>query len=472
MSESPRSTGRQRWHVPFAILPTGLARDVTFDVQDGRFAAITTGPTPGIGAREEAVETLPAETLPAVSLRLDGLALPGLANAHSHAFHRALRGRTHTNGGTFWSWREAMYLLAARLDPTSYRALATAVFAEMACAGITTVGEFHYLHHRPDGAPYAEMNAMAWAVADAAAAAGIRLTVLDTCYLAGGLTDAGHHPLSADQRRFGDGDGSSALAWAERFAALVQATEVNPALRVGAAIHSVRAVPRKALAQVVAAAHGRPLHVHVSEQPAENEACLRYYGCTPVELLADHGVLGPMTTLVHATHVAASDITTIGASRSTVCLCPTTERDLADGIGPARALVDAGSRLSLGTDQNAVIDPFEEARGLELHERLTSLQRGRFTPGEVLAAATRHDSLGWPDAGMLAVGARADLVVVATDSPRTAGVDPAQIVYAATASDVRWVMVDGQQVVTDGRHRLGAVGPLLGAAIAPLWEAR
>jgi formiminoglutamate deiminase len=431
---------------PYALLPGGLGTDVTVSVAGGRFAAVTPGTAPG-GATQ-----------------LPGVLLPGFANAHSHAFHRALRGRTHGAGGTFWSWRDLMYAVAGRLDPDRYLALARAAYAEMALAGVTTVGEFHYLHHQAGGRPYVEENAMAEALRQAAADAGVRLTLLDTCYLAGGLDGGGHRPLAGVQERFGDGD---AEAWARRVAAL----RPSAGMRVGAAVHSVRAVPRAAIGTVVAAAHpGRPLHAHLSEQPAENEACLAYYGCTPTRLLADCGALGPRTTVVHATHLTPDDVGTLGRSGTTACLCPTTERDLADGIGPARALADAGAGLSLGSDQHAVVDLLAEARALEMHERLASGQRGRFTPAELLAALTGHAGLGWPDAGRLAVGDRADLVAVALDSPRTAGSAPDQVVLTATAADVRTVLVDGRVVVQDGQHRLGDVGRLLQAAIPPLRE--
>lgn len=433
-----------------ALLPAGLADDVTFEVAGGRFDAVTAGTRPAPGATV-----------------LPGVALPGLANCHSHAFHRALRGRTHDGGGTFWTWREGMYRVAATLDPDSYLALARATFAEMALAGITAVGEFHYLHHAPGGARYADPNAMGGALIQAATDAGIRLTLLDTCYLAGGLGPGGHFALGPEQLRFADG---SAEHWAERVARLTDAAADNDTVRIGAAVHSVRGVPRDALPVVAAAAAGRPLHVHLSEQPAENEAALAYYGCTPTELLEAAGVLGPATTAVHATHLTSSDIATLGRTGTTSCFCPTTERDLADGIGPARALLDAGSGLSLGSDQHAVIDLIEEARALEMHERLASRHRGRFTPPQLLAAATRHDTLGWTDAGALAAGLRADLVAVRLDSPRTVGADPAQILLTATAADVDTVVVDGQPVVTGGRHRLGDVGELLRTAIEPLWR--
>lgn len=435
-----------------AMLPSGLADDVRIEMADGRFTAIE------------------PRACAAGAQRLPGIVLPGFANAHSHAFHRALRGRTHSGGGTFWTWRGRMYEVAARLDPDSYYGLARAVYAEMALAGVTTVGEFHYLHHAPDGARYADPNAMAEALRQAAAEAGIRVTLLDAAYLAGGLGADGHLPLDETQRRFGDRDVD---AWVQR------ATSVAPSagFRPGVAIHSVRAVPSAAQSVVADTARRGfgdpvPLHVHVAEQPAENEACAAYYGCTPARLLAEAGALGPATTAVHATHLTVGDIELLGTSGTTACFCPTTERDLADGIGPARALLDAGSPLTLGSDQHAVVDLFEEVRGLESHERLRTLHRGNFRPDELLSALTGHASLGWPDAGTIAVGARADLVAVRADSVRTAGVDPAQLLFAATAADVDTVYVDGQRIVHEGRHRLGDVGRLLNEAIRPLWEAQ
>lgn len=433
------------YHAAYALLPDGLARDVTFDVRANTFAGVV------------------ANTEPGASIRLPGLVLPGFADAHSHAFHRALRGRTHDGDGTFWTWRERMYAVAARLDPEMYLALARATYAEMALAGITAVAEFHYLHHAPDGARYDDPNATAEALRQAATDAGIRLTLLDACYLAGGLDADGHRTPDAVQRRFCDTDTD---AWASRVGQLRE----SDGMRVGAAIHSVRAVPRESLAAVRQVAGERPLHVHLSEQPAENEACAQYYGCTPTELLGDSGVFGRNVTAVHATHLTDGDIALLGAGNVTACFCPTTERDLADGIGPARALRDAGVVLSLGSDQNAVIDMLEEARSLEMHERLSSLRRGRLRPADLHAALTAHASIGWPEAGRLAPGARADLVAIRLDSPRTAGIDPAQVVLAATAADVHTVIVDGEAIVTDGRHRLGDVGSLLADAIEPLWR--
>lgn len=432
------------WFAELAWLPEGIARDVRFDVEAGRFTAVTVGAVAGD------------------AVRLPGLVLPGFANTHSHAFHRALRGRTQGDGGNFWTWREAMYAVAGRLDPDSYLTLARATYAEMALAGITSVGEFHYLHHAPDGVRYDDPNAMGVALAQAAADAGIRLTLLDTCYLAGGLSADGHTPPTELHLRFGDDD-------VHRWAARVAELSPGEGLRVGAAVHSVRAVPRDDIAAVAAVAAGRPLHVHLSEQPAENEACQQFYGLTPTGLLESQGALGSTTTAVHATHLSSQDVAALGRSGTTICMCPTTERDLADGIGPARALADAGCPISLGSDQHAVIDAFEEARGLELDERLRWGQRGRFTPVELIAALTNHSSIGWTEAGDLKVGAAADLVGVRLDSVRTAGCLPEQVLYAATTADVDTVIVSGNLIVGGGQHRLGDAGALLAAAIDPLY---
>ncbi|MEU3777977.1 formimidoylglutamate deiminase [Streptomyces sp. NPDC032472] len=417
---------------------------------DGRIAALRTGvdaPPPG------------AEVL-------RGLTLPGLANAHSHAFHRALRSEVQVGSGTFWTWREVMYGVAQNLTPDSYFALARAVYAEMALAGITNVGEFHYVHHAPGGTPYADPNAMGEALIEAAAAAGIRITLLDTAYLSSGFGEAPNE----HQRRFSDG---TAEAWAERVSAL----KPREHALIGAAIHSVRAVPAGQLAAVAdwAAQRHAPLHVHLSEQTAENDACRAAHGCTPTELLAEHGVLGARTTGVHNTHLTDGDIALLGGSATGTCMCPTTERDLADGIGPAGRLQQAGSPLSLGSDSHAVIDLLEEARAMELNERLRSRTRGHWTANALLAAATAdgHAALGRPDAGRLEPGALADFTTVALDSVRTAGPPPRlgaeTAVFAASAADVRHTVVGGRHVVRDGHHTLVADVPsALAEAIAAL----
>ena len=274
-----------------------------------------------------------------------------------------------------------MYAVAGRLDPDSYYALASATYREMAAAGITAVGEFHYLHHQPDGTPYDDANAMGHALVSAARDAGIRIALLDTCYLSSGFGAA----VEGVQVRYSDG---SADAWADRVRALEDLGRGDGVV-VGAAIHSVRAVPDDALARVVAAAEGRPLHVHLSEQRAENDACVAAYGATPTQLLADHGALGPRTSAVHATHLTEHDIGHLGGSGTRACFCPTTERDLGDGVGPSRALHDAGSPLTLGSDSHAVIDLFEEMRAVELDERLATERRGHWTAAELVDG--RHD---------------------------------------------------------------------------------
>jgi formiminoglutamate deiminase len=400
---------------------------------------------------------------PPDATRLEGLTIPGLANAHSHAFQRALRGRTQTGDGSFWTWREQMYRAAATLDPDGYRTLARATFGEMALAGITAVGEFHYLHHGPDGAPYDDPNAMGSALIEAAGEAGIRITLLDACYLRGGIGVE----LNDVQRRFSD---RTADAWAERVGALPE----GPTARVGAAIHSVRAVEPEAAATVAAwaAERSRQLHAHVSEQPAENQACMEAYGATPAAVLDSAGALSARFTAVHATHLADSDFELLGSSEVCCCLCPTTERDLGDGVAPARRMAQAGARLSLGTDSHAAIDMFEEARAVELDERLATGTRGLHRAADLLRAATEngHACLGWPEAGRIAPGALADLTTVGLDSARLAGTEPghavASLVFAAAASDVRHVLVGGRFVVRDGAHVDLDVAGELRAALA------
>jgi formiminoglutamate deiminase len=422
---------------------------VLIELDGERISAVTAG-----------VGSPPAQATPLV-----GLTIPGLANAHSHAFQRALRGRAQSERGDFWTWRQRMYEVAAAIDLDNYRALARATFGEMALAGITAVGEFHYLHHGPGGDRYEDQNAMGKAVIEAARDAGIRITLLDTCYLHGGID---REPEGV-QLRFSD---DSAEAWANR----VDELEAAEGVRLGAAIHSVRAVDADAASAVASFAAERswPLHAHVSEQPAENEECRSAYGASPTGLLADAGALSERFTAVHATHPADGDFALLGSNGCRVCLCPTTERDLADGVGPARHLANAKVGLSLGTDSHAAIDMFEEARAVELDERLESGVRGGHSAAELLSAATAggYESIGWPEGGRIEPGALADLVTVGLDGVRLAGtsVDHAveSLVFAASAADVRQVIVGGRFVVRDGSHLDLDVPAELGEAIGKL----
>ena len=355
--------------------------------------------------------------------------VPGFENAHSHAFHRTLRGRTHADGGDFWQWRTRMYAEAAALTPDGYRELATRVFTEMRDAGYTSVSEFHYVHHRPDGTPYPAHD-MEVGLAEAAAAAGIRLVLLDTLYLRGGVGA----PLADEQRRFGDGD---VHTWLDRWRALREALAPYPLTTLGAAVHSVRAVEPADLSAVAAGLPADvPLHVHVSEQPAENEQCLAAHGITPTGLLAAHGLVTARLSAVHATHLTELDIRLLGTAGATIVMCPTTEADLGDGIGPAPELLAAGARLAIGSDQNATIDPWEETARLELDQRLRVQRRGIFTPAQLWQAGSGSDGFR--------VGRPFDAVEVDLDTPRTAGADPMQLPLVARSGDVTATIVAGR----------------------------
>lgn len=462
-----------------------MAHDVALAISPGgMIAAVVEAEDPGDGPGDTPVDTrgvrrgrspavLPTEASPE---RVRGVVLPGLVNAHGHVFHRALRGRAQPRRGrpgrpadTFWGWRDQMYALAGRLDPDTLFTLARAVYGEMALAGITTVGEFHYLHHRPDGRPHDDPNEMGHALAAAAEDVGVRLTLLDTLYLVGDvgadLDDPGLDPV---QRRFSDGDVDR---WMTRVDRLVD----GPTRRHGLAIHSVRAVPATCLADVgelvtAGTGPGRVLHAHVAEQPEEVARTRSLHGCSPVRLLADAGVVSDRFTAVHGVWLDDGDERVLGEAGATVCACPTTERDLADGVLDAPALAAAGVDLAVGSDQHAVVDLFAEARLLEWHRRLVTGTRGHHDTAELLAAMTTGGarSLGWPEVGRVGVGAPADLVVVDLDTVRMAGSSrddlATAVVYAATAADVVATMVAGRWIVREGGHvRRDVVADLAGA---------
>jgi formiminoglutamate deiminase len=386
----------------------GFEDDVVVEVEEGLIRAVASGVAPADDMR-----------------RLGGVVFPGFVNTHSHVFHRLLRGHTSSEPGDFWSWRDAMYGVAVELDPDSYRAVAAATFREMIAAGFTSVAEFHYLHHQAGGRPYEDPNVMGDALVDAAAEAGIRLTVLDTCYLSAGFGE----PPAGAQLRFAD---ASAEAWAER----VEAWHPPGQVTVGAAIHSVRAVDPASCAVVAEWAGARPLHVHLSEQKVENERSQETYAATPTQILAEAGALGPETTVVHATWVSPDDISLLARAGVTASICPTTERWLADGIGPSAELEAAGVTLGVGSDSQAVIDPFEEMRLLELHPRLVSGRTGHHDVASLIRAGTGRRGL--------AEGQPADLVEIGTTTLRTAGVPLDGLVFAATAADVTGVVARGR----------------------------
>ncbi len=356
------------------------------------------------------------------------LSMPGFVNAHSHAFQRALRGRVERVDPArphddFWTWREAMYAAAGALDPDSIHAVSLLAYREMVAAGYVAVGEFHYPHHRPDGTPYEDPNAMAVAVAEAARAAGLVIVLLPAAYHRAGW-DGGDLPPSEGQRRFCD---PSVDAYLERVDALRAWADERDGVHVGVAAHSVRAVPASWLGAIAAYSeqHGLVRHVHAHEQPRELEECRAEHGLSPVELLDRHGFLGPRTSLIHGIHVEAGDIRRLAASDTIVVSCPTTEGSLGDGHFPALVYRDAGVRIAIGTDSQVRVDPFEETRELE-----TLARRERRTRHALLAtygdlwgelAANGRASLGLEDAGSIAID---------RDHPDLAGIADADLPLA------------------------------------------
>jgi len=406
--------GSGRWHAEQAWLGH-RAENVLIEVENGRISAIE--------------ERIPA---PPDAIALKGWTVPGFANVHSHAFQRLLRGEIESGGGDFWEWRAQMYRFT-EWDPADYFKHARLLFREMLEAGITAVGEFHYLHGHG--------NELGEALIDAAREEGIRITLIDACYLRGGM-DGG--PLEAEQLAFSDGDADS---WARRMDEL---KETNGA-RIAAAIHSVRAVDPESMRIVATYARERrmPLHIHLAEQAAEVEACLTVEGVTPTELLQREGILGPDLTAVHAIHLNERDISLLGENEVSICACSTTERDLGDRVGPLRALEAAGCDLAVGSDSNAVVDMLEEARGLELDQRRATGRRVLHQPEDLLRASTVNGmrTLGW-ESGELRTGMLADFVTL--DAPRDLWreMSPSYLIYGFSGRDVTNVVVGGETVVS------------------------
>ncbi|MFT8356607.1 MAG: formimidoylglutamate deiminase [Bifidobacterium aquikefiri] len=391
----------------------------------------------------------------AEDIALHGMVIPGAANCHAHTFHRALRG-LGKEGGTFWKWRETMYHVAHGLTPELYYCFARAVYTEMVMHGYTTVAEFHYIHHHSDGSPYEDPNIFGKALIQAALDSGIRLTLLDACYL---HADVEGSSLGRYQKRFGDG---SVAQWQERAEALDDeiVSRDYPTIQIGAAVHSVRACTLEEIAAVTAWAQsgkGHPLHVHLSEQIAENESCRKYTGMTPTQLLNQAGFWGPESVAVHATHMEHNDISILEASGSSVAMCPTTEADLADGIGPARMFQEHGIPLCVGSDECVCIDPFEEIRLLDAHERLASGNRDAFSPEELLnnLTAVGQAACGWKRSGLLREGYNADFIAIDMESLRTAGSSPESVPITAVGEDVSDVVINGRQIVQNKRHSSG-----------------
>jgi formimidoylglutamate deiminase len=372
--------------------------------------------------------------------RLPGRALaPGFVNAHSHAFQRGLRGRVerveHPHDG-FWSWRERMYSVAEDLDPISIREVSEKCYREMLSSGYTSVAEFHYVHHRPDGEPYEDSNALAKAVAQAAEDVGIRLMLLPVAYARGGIP------------RFRDAEVERFL---ERVEALRGWAKTRPLLKIGVAAHSVRAVPRGWLERIgeYASRTALPLHIHANEQPREIEECQEEHGTRPIELLAATGFLGPSSVVVHATHADEHELGLLAEHGSWVCACPTTEGNLGDGFLPARAIIDLGIGLCVGSDSHVRLDPFEELREIETNSRRLSGRRNVLIPPGEDSPTPWLLRAGWQREG-LKTGDPADFVEIDLRHPAISDVAeedlPSALVFGAGSGVVAAAWVAGRRV--------------------------
>jgi formimidoylglutamate deiminase len=388
--------------------------------------------------------------------------LPGFVNAHSHSFQRLIRGKSESrivSGKDFWSWRGTMYHAASQLDPQDVYDVARMTFLEMVMAGTTTVGEFHYLHNAPNGRSYDDPNLLSKQVIAAAQSVGIRIVLLRTAYLRSGY-ELPHDP---SQIRFFE----STSAFLENMNALINDCSTDPSeVRFGVAPHSIRAVPLPDLQEIAAWSRENklPLHMHVAEQIAENTACLREYGFTPVQLLNKERLLGPDFTAIHAIHTSLDEIAMLADANATICSCPTTERNLGDGIIAADHVMAAGVRVALGSDSQAQIDPLEDARELDYHLRLEQQERAildqiaaRPLASTLFDCATIHGarSLALPG-GEITPGSFADFFTVDLDDLCIAGHSAEDllpiIVFSLDRSAIRDVVVNGRFILRDQQH--------------------
>ena len=424
-----------------ALLADGWADNVRLDIEAGRIAAVAAD------ARATAAD------------REFGIVIPGLANAHSHAFQRVLAGHTEERGpankDNFWTWRSRMYALAGKIDATAMEAIARQVYSEMVATGYTSVAEFHYLHNEPDTSETSE--ALFEAIAAAADASGIRLTYVPVLYERAGFDQP---DPTADQQRFA----RSIDEFLEHYARIKSLAGERFAVGIGA--HSLRAVTAESLAKIaaVAAADGAPMHIHIAEQQREVDQCMNTHGKRPVEWLFDQHDVNEQWCLVHATHIDEDEIAAIADSGAVVCLCPSTEANLGDGLFPLQKFLGRQGRIAIGSDSHVSINPFEELRWLEYGQRLITQKRniaaiGRSQTGRSLfelAAAGGALATGQPG-GRIRTGDNADLILLDDDSPMLAGHSTRSLldalVFSGFTLPIDGVMVGGEWQVIDGRHK-------------------
>jgi formimidoylglutamate deiminase len=435
----------------FAWLPHGWGANTRINIADSTFSDV-----------EEDTERHDAT-------RLGRFVLPGMPNLHSHAFQRAMAGlaeRQTNPEDSFWTWRETMYAFASRIGPDDLRAIAAQLYAEMLKAGYTQVCEFHYLHRQPDGTPYADSAAMSLALIEAARETGIGLTLLPTLYMTGGFDG---RPLSERQRRFGH-NLDEYLRLIERLRKMEDST-----LRIGVALHSLRAVPEEAMRVVLESGlvDTAPIHIHVAEQIGEVQDCLALRNARPVEWLLDHAPVDGRWCLVHATHMTAEETLGVAESGAVAGLCPTTEANLGDGLFPLNDYLQAGGALGIGSDSHISVSPVEELRWLEYGQRLITRHRcvavseSSSSVGETLwaealfggaqAAGVEIGALEGGDPALQQAAPRADFLVLDDEAPLLAArnVDAVldSFLFAGNTNLVRDVMVAGEWVVRDSRHR-------------------